>query len=58
MESNEPDVKCPGCGKVIDPATCHCGETIGPNIVHDNHHPIPAGCDCFRDDVNDWRFGG
>jgi hypothetical protein len=50
------EVKCSGCGKVIDPDWCHCGEAIAPNIVHDNHHPIPAGCDCFRGDGNQDDF--
>lgn len=43
-----PDVKCPCCGKVIDPDWCHCGEAMTSTAVHDNHHPIPVGCDCFR----------
>lgn len=51
------EVKCTGCGKVIDPDWCHCGEAIAPNIVHDNHHPIPAGCDCFRTGT-DADYGG
>jgi hypothetical protein len=43
------DVTCTGCGSVIDPDTCSCGEPIAPNIVHDNHYPVPAGCKCFYD---------
>jgi hypothetical protein len=40
---------CPGCNQEIDPTTCHCGEDIRPGIVHDNHYPVPQGCNCFRD---------
>lgn len=39
---------CPGCENEIDPETCHCGETIKPGVVHDNHSPVPMGCDCGR----------
>jgi hypothetical protein len=38
--------KCEGCGNEIDPDTCGCGEPI--NGYHDNHTPIPMGCDCHR----------
>lgn len=49
-EGEEPVVVatlCVGCGQEIDETTCHCGEPMshGP---HDNHDPIPAGCNCFR----------
>lgn len=40
--------KCEGCGKEIDPDTCGCGEVIRPGVAHDNHYPIPMGCDCYR----------
>jgi hypothetical protein len=38
-------VVCPHCGNDIDPDTCHCGE--GPHTF-DDHHFVPAGCDCLR----------
>lgn len=49
---NVEEVKCAGCGKVVDPDVCGCGEPIAPGVTHDNHYPIPAGCDCFRDRSN------
>jgi len=39
---------CPRCGNTIDPDICWCGESIGPNIIHDNHYPVPVGCECGR----------
>lgn len=40
---------CTGCGCEIDPTVCACGETIVANRVHDNHSPIPMGCNCYRE---------
>lgn len=39
---------CAGCLKPIDPSVCYCGETIATNRIHDNHSPVPMGCDCHR----------
>lgn len=39
---------CSGCGQEIDPDICYCGEPInGGN--HDNHSPVPIGCNCHRE---------
>lgn len=40
-------IACDGCGREIDPDTCHCGMAIGGG-GHDGHMPVPMGCDCFR----------
>lgn len=40
-------VICPGCKQEIDPDVCHCGEPCKKGY-HDNHNPIPMGCDCGR----------
>lgn len=41
--------KCVGCGNDIDPLVCWCGDGIDEKeSYHDNHHPIPMGCDCYR----------
>lgn len=39
-------VICQGCGQLIDPETCWCGE----EITHwpEGHLPRPMGCDCGR----------
>jgi hypothetical protein len=39
--------KCDGCHQEIDPDCCCCGAPI--NGYHDNHSPVPMGCQCFRD---------
>ena len=42
-----PVVICPGCKNEIDPEVCHCGDPIKDGY-HDNHSPVPQGCDCGR----------
>jgi hypothetical protein len=37
---------CMGCGSLIDPTTCGCGDAI--THAYDGHGPIPMGCDCLR----------
>lgn len=36
---------CMGCGQVIDPIWCWCGDRL--NSYHE-HTPVPMGCDCYR----------
>lgn len=51
--------RCVGCGEEIDPTTCHCGiETDYPG--HDNHYPVPMGCNCHRRELDEIAagFGG
>jgi len=44
---------CPGCKQEIDPDTCQCGEPIQENIGHDNHNPVPMGCECHYRSVDE-----
>jgi hypothetical protein len=37
---------CPGCGKEIDPETCHCGNPIDHSPWEEGHMPVPMGCEC------------
>ena len=47
LEQEQPPEHCTGCGNVIDPSTCWCGDAIDEQgSSHDNHHPIPMGCEC------------
>lgn len=39
---------CPGCGNIIDPTTCGCGDAITHNAFQWGHEPVPMGCDCMR----------
>jgi hypothetical protein len=54
-DEREEDV-CTGCGKLIDPECCGCGD---PRKGHgyDGHGFIPLGCDCCRhgDDADEQR---
>lgn len=45
--SGEHVEKCNGCGEMIDPDVCWCGESI--NHGHGNHSIAPMGCNCYRD---------
>lgn len=51
----ESAVKCPGCGKWMDPEVCHCGDS---KEHHTNEHSfVPMGCDCGRmQPVDDGMF--
>jgi hypothetical protein len=42
-------VMCPGCDRYTDPTVCHCGAGIADGRMHDNHAPVPMGCNCRRD---------
>lgn len=48
--SGEHVEKCNGCGGMIDPDTCSCGQSI--NHGADNHPIVPMGCSCYRDDAD------
>ncbi|MGH9579918.1 MAG: hypothetical protein ACRD2R_02905 [Terriglobales bacterium] len=37
-----------GCGKMVSVTTCCCGEEMG-GPYHDNHTPVPMGCECHFD---------
>jgi hypothetical protein len=39
---------CEGCGNMIDPDTCGCGDSIDHPAMAYGHAPIPMGCDCGR----------
>lgn len=41
--------RCAGCGNIIDPDVCGCGDSIDGRMVHDGHTAVPMGCDCFRE---------
>lgn len=47
-------IRCEGCGWIIDPTTCWCGESI-PGGHCDNHSPVPAGCTCSYTDAEGRR---
>lgn len=38
--------RCPDCGEEIDPDVCWCGSAMSDS--HDNHAPLPMGCECVR----------
>lgn len=42
--------KCNGCGEMVDPDICWCGQSI--NHGYDNHVAVPMGCNCYRDDAD------
>lgn len=43
--------KCAGCGEMIDPDTCWCGQSINHGV--DNHPIVPMGCKCYYDNDPD-----
>lgn len=44
-DATEVRPRCDGCGREIDPDTCHCGSRSGECGDHDFR---PMGCDCDR----------
>jgi hypothetical protein len=44
----DPHLKCDGCGEMIDPDTCWCGQPKNRHML-ENHDYVPMGCDCYRD---------
>lgn len=44
------DPVCPGCGNVIDPDCCGCGDSReGHDSMWSGHSFVPMGCDCMRE---------
>lgn len=39
---------CNGCGSIIDPDVCMCGDYIKNHLLEAGHAPVPMGCDCGR----------
>lgn len=40
--------RCPGCGKMIDPDWCWCGEHVDNHTLGSGHMPVPVGCECMK----------
>jgi hypothetical protein len=43
--------KCKGCGEMVEPDICWCGQSIDHG--YDNHPAIPMGCNCYRDSITE-----
>jgi hypothetical protein len=43
--NRELNLKCEGCGRMVDPKTCWCGDKIDHPYM-DGHSGIPQGCIC------------
>jgi hypothetical protein len=37
---------CRGCGREIDPETCHCGDATDDHNQGSGHSPVSMGCMC------------